>query len=128
MAANDKVPDYLQTHQLHAALLRFGIPSEVAPLREEAARSGTGRAAKTLVKEGAIRVTLIALRQGVALEEHRVAGAVTIQVLHGAFRLSTNQEAADVHAGELVVLDTAVAHAAHALEDCVLLLTVAMAR
>jgi len=62
------------------------------------------------------------------MEEHHVAGPVTIHVLHGTFRLSTDQGDTDVCDGELAVLDAWIPHAAHALEDCVLLLTVAMAR
>jgi len=128
MTADEHVPDYLRTHRLQDALLKFGVASEADQLRAQAVPSGTGRAAKTLVKEGPIRVTLVALRRGVALEEHHVAGPVTIQVLHGTFRLSTDQGDTDVRAGELVVLDAGIPHAVHAREDCALLLTVAMAR
>ena len=128
MTADEKVPDYLRTHRLQDTLLKFGVASEVEQLRAQAVQSSTGRAAKTLVKEGPIRVTLVALRRGVALEEHHVAGPVTIQVLHGTFRLSTDRGDTDVRAGELVALDAGVPHAAHALEDCALLLTVAMTR
>jgi len=128
MTADEHVPDYLRTHRLQDALLKFGVASEAEQLRAQAVPSGAGRAAKTLVKEGPIRVTLVALRRGVALEEHHVAGPVTIQVLHGTFRLSTDRGDTDVHVGELVVLDTGIPHTAHALEDCALLLTVAMAR
>ena len=128
MTADEQVPDYLRTHRLQDTVLKFGVASEVDQLRAQAARSATGRAAKTLVKEGPIRVTLIALRRGVALEEHHVAGPVTIHVLHGTFRLSTDQGDTDVRAAELVALDAGTLQAAHALEDCALLLTVAMAR
>jgi len=128
MTADEKVPDYLRTHQLQGALLKFDVASEVEQLRAQVTPSGTERAAKTLVREGPIRVTLIVLRRGAAMEKHHVAGPVTIQVLHGTFRLSTGQGDADVRAGELAVLDAETPHAAQALEDCVLLLTVAMAR
>ena len=128
MTADEKVPDYLRTHRLRDTLLKFGVASEVEQLRGQVVSSGTGRVAKTLVKEGPIRVTLIALRRGVALEEHHVAGPVTIHVLHGTFRLSTDQGDTDVRAGELAALDARIPHTAHALEDCALLLTVAMAR
>jgi len=126
--ADEQVPDYLRTHRLQDALLKFGVAFEAEQLRAQAVSSGTGRVAKTLVKEGPIRVTLVALRRGVVLEEHHVAGPVTIHVLHGAFRLSTAQGDTDVCAGELVALDAGIPHTAHALEDCALLLTVAMAR
>jgi quercetin dioxygenase-like cupin family protein len=82
-------PAYLRTHQLQGAVLKFGVASEIEALQRQVPLSGTGRAAKTLVKEGPIRVTLVALRRGVVLSEHRAEGPVTIHVLHGTFRLST---------------------------------------
>lgn len=95
-------------------------------LRASAASSGAGRAAKTLVKEGPLRITLVALRKGATLEEHQIAGPVSIHALAGTLRLSTRQEAVDLATGELLALDAGVAHAAEALDDCVLLITVAM--
>ncbi len=128
MAEDEHVPVYLRTHQLQGALLRFDTASEIDALRRQLAPSGTGRAAKTLVKEGPIRVTLVALRQGAALDEHHAAGPVTIHVLQGIFRLSTSAGDTEVRAGELIALDAEVPHTARAVHDCALLVTVAMAR
>ncbi len=127
MEADEHVPAYLRTHQLQGALLRFDMASEIDALREQGSPSGTGRAAKTLVKEGPIRVTLVVLRQGAALDEHHAAGPVTIQVLRGIFRLSTSAGDTEARAGELIALDAGVPHTARAVDDCALLVTVAMA-
>ena len=68
---------YLKTHQLSGRLLQFSLREEDGRLRAQAADARAGRSAKTLVKEGAIRVTLVALTKGTTLQTHQVAGATT---------------------------------------------------
>jgi len=51
---------YLITHTLSGAVLSFALSAEDAALRERATAAKSGRTAKTLVKEGRLRVTLIA--------------------------------------------------------------------
>ena len=118
---------YKRTHQLSGAALSFALSGEEAALREKAATAKAGRAAKTLVKEGAIRVTVVSLRKGVVLQAHQVEGAVSIQVVRGRARVSAAGEDIELAAGGLVVLQERVPHAAAALTDCSLLITVAMA-
>ena len=117
---------YLKTHTLTGAALAFSLSSEDAALRERASEAKSRRAAKTLVKDGPLRVTLIALAKGAALSPHQVDGVVSIQVLRGRARLSFEGTLKDLSAGGLLVLDQEVTHAAEALADCSLLVTVAM--
>lgn len=107
-------------------MLTFLLGGESSELQERAASSNAGRAAKTLVREGPIRITLVALRKGTALQPHQVTGPVSIQSLRGCLRVTAEGGDVDVPPGGLVALDTGVAHAARALDDCTLLITVAM--
>lgn len=124
--SGSRVPHCLQTHRLRGEILRFAIGAEERMLRASAGSSGAGRAAKTLVKEGPLRITLVALRRGAALAEHQVTGPVAIQVLSGRLRLDTRGGTITLAAGELAALDAGVAHAAEALDDALLFITVAM--
>lgn len=117
---------YLRTHTLSGAALTFALPAEEAALRERALASKAGRAAKTLVKEGPLRLTLVALRRGVSLQAHQVEGEVSIHVLRGRARVSAAAMDSELAAGGVVVLQQEVAHTATALADCTLLVTVAM--
>ncbi|MHB8376311.1 MAG: cupin domain-containing protein [Dehalococcoidia bacterium] len=117
---------YLRNHRLSAAALSFALPAEEAPLRERALASSAGRAAKTLVKEGTLRITLIALRKGVVLRAHQVEGAASIHVVRGRARVSAAGTDSELSAGGIVVLQEQVPHTAAALTDCTLLVTVAM--
>ena len=119
--------DYLRTHQISGPLLRFRLAGEEAALREQAAvLSTTGRVGKTLVKEGALRITQVMLRKGSPLGSHQIAGPVSIQMLRGRLRLTTADGELQLEPGDLVALDACVAHAAEAVSDCALLITMAM--
>ena len=117
---------YLRTHTLSGAALTFALSAEEAALRERALVSKAGRAAKTLVKEGPLRLTLVALRRGVTLRAHQVDGVVSIHVLRGRARVSAAGTDSGLASGGMVVLQEEVPHVATALADCTLLVTVAM--
>jgi quercetin dioxygenase-like cupin family protein len=118
----------LRTRRLSGKVLTFLLPAEDDTLREFADGSKTGRAAKTLVKEGSLRITFVALKKGTVLPSHQVAGPVSIHSIRGCLRLTTATGVVDVVAGTLVVLGPGVSHAAKAHTDCAILLTFAMSR
>lgn len=116
----------LRTRRLSGKMLRFLIDAEDETLREFAQASKTGRAAKTLVKQGALRITLVALKKGTTLPPHQVAGPVSIQILRGCLELTTDKGAIPVPAGSLVTLQARLKHAATAVDDSAILITFAM--
>lgn len=122
---------YLRTHTISGAALSFALPAEDAALRDKAAATQSGRAAKTLVKNGSLRVTMAALRKGAVLQRHQVEGAVSVQVLRGRARVavagpSTPTHTEELELGQLFVLQAGAPHTAEALSDCTLLITFAM--
>jgi quercetin dioxygenase-like cupin family protein len=103
------------------------LKAEDDTLREFAEDSKTGRAGKTLVKEGPLRVTLVALKKGTTLPSHQVSDPISIQTIRGCLRLTTDRGDLDVSAGTLIALGPGVTHTAKAHEDCLILITFAMA-
>jgi quercetin dioxygenase-like cupin family protein len=82
-----------------------------------------GHSAELVVRDGALRQTVIALCAGRELAEHVAPPAATLQVLRGRIRvLKRGQLAEELVAGELVSL-TDSRHSVEALEDSVFLLT-----
>jgi quercetin dioxygenase-like cupin family protein len=82
-----------------------------------------GRAAKTVVHEPGLRVTLIALRAGHELAEHDAPPAATLFIVAGDVQLRTSTSATRLAAGHL----TAIPHERHSLladSDTIVLLTV----
>ena len=86
-----------------------------------------GRSAHTVYGEQgrSLRQTLIALVAGRRLGEHESPGEATLQVLRGSVRLHAGGDAWNGSAGDHVVIPP-VRHDLEALEDAVVLLTVAL--
>jgi quercetin dioxygenase-like cupin family protein len=97
-------------------------------LREEASWQHGDRNARTIVQEGDLRISVVVLKQGAELREHRTAGAVSVQALTGRLRLRAAGESHDLRAGGLLVLDHSIPHEVEALEQSAFLLTVALPR
>ena len=83
-----------------------------------------GRTARTLVKEGPLRLTLMALAADGVLPEHRTDGPVTVHVLNGTVTFTAAGATYDLVAGEVLVFAAGVPHAAQSSTGCVFLLTV----
>jgi len=108
-------------------LLSFDLTREREQLHREVSWKQHGHDAKTLVKEQAFRVVLIALREGAALGEHRATGPISIQVLCGQVRVAALDRIVTLSAGQLLALETGVPHAVAALAESEFLLTIAAA-
>jgi quercetin dioxygenase-like cupin family protein len=117
---------YLRTHELSGAALSISLADETRVLQTRAAASSAGRAAKTLVKDGPLRLTLVALRRGSSLKDHATEGAVSIQLLHGRAEVTAAGRQIALRPGGIAVLEPGVRHGARAGSDCALLVTVAM--
>ena len=94
-----------------------------------AQQASNGRSAHTVYggQEHTLRQTLIALASGHSLDEHESPGEATLQALPGAVRLPEDESTWDGSAGALLVIPLG-RHCLQALEDSVVLLTVAVQR
>lgn len=94
---------------------------------ERARTESSGRSSETVVggHEHRLRQTVVALAAGTTLGEHENPGEATVHVLAGRVRLDAGGEAWDGRRGDLIVIPQA-RHDLHALEDAVVLLTIAM--
>jgi quercetin dioxygenase-like cupin family protein len=84
----------------------------------------SGRRAETLVKNDELRVVLITMRAGAALQEHTAPGPITIQTLRGRFAVDVEGSERELGIGGLIAIATGAPHAVRALEDGGFLLTI----
>jgi quercetin dioxygenase-like cupin family protein len=86
----------------------------------------SGRSAHTVYggHQHRLRQTLIALTAGTRLDDHDSPGEATLQVLCGRVRLTSADTSWDGRPGDHLVIPSA-RHGLHALDDSVVLLTVA---
>jgi quercetin dioxygenase-like cupin family protein len=111
--------------QLAGASLRFDLAAESTGLKQESAWQSGDRNSKTLVKEGALRVVLTALRGGAKLAGHTTTAPITIQTYSGHLQVHLPDQTVDLPAGQMLALQSNVQHQVEATEESVFLLTLA---
>jgi quercetin dioxygenase-like cupin family protein len=109
---------------LEGTALRFDLADEI--VRTPAALH-TGRSARTLVKAGPLRVTLVHMAPGGLLAEHQAPGPVTIQVLAGSISVTVAGEEHVMGPGTLLSLRPGVRHSVRSVAGGEFLLTLARA-
>jgi quercetin dioxygenase-like cupin family protein len=95
---------------------------------ESARAASSGRSSHTVYggHEHSLRQTLIALRAGCELDEHESPGEATLYVLQGKVSVTNAQAHWDGSPGDHIVIPQS-RHGLRAVEDAVVLLTVAKA-
>lgn len=116
---------YLKTHTISGKQLQFRLTEEQKTLLQRAKAANTGRTAKTLVKDGPLRITLVAMRKGGRMTKHHVDGQTSIHVLRGKLTIDTERATADLSSGDVLVFNDPVEHDATARTDCAFLITMA---
>lgn len=110
---------------LAGTVLGFDLAAEIESVRNSQP-GNADRTARTLVKEGPLRVTLIAMTAGGEIAEHAAEGPITIQVLEGAIQLRLEDDAMLIGAGHIVAVPARQRHSVTAPGNAAFLLTVVM--
>lgn len=104
--------------------LEFDLMREIHQLHEEPGWH-SGQNARTLVKYADLRVVLMVLKANARLPEHSTDGRISLQILSGRIEVRALGRTFDLHAGSLLALDRDTHHDIEAIDDSVLLLTIA---
>lgn len=88
---------------------------------------GHRRQAQTLARESGTSVVLMAVEAGDEIQEHSAKSPVSIQVMRGHVNLKAAGQAVELRSGQLAFLQPEVAHGLVAIEQSVVLLTLAEA-
>jgi len=83
---------------------------------------------ETLIRDEHIEVCRLVLAPGTEMQEHRAAGSLTLQCLHGALSLTLGDKVLRLLPGDLVHLRNGEPHSVSAHERSVLLLTLVLNR
>lgn len=84
-----------------------------------------GHQAVTVVHRADLRVVLLAMRAGAHVREHQVPAESSVQTLRGKVGVHVGDRCVIVAAGQLLALDRDVPHDVEAVEDSVILVTIA---
>lgn len=83
-----------------------------------------GRSARTLVKEGPLRLTIMAIKAGGHLPAHSTDGPISVHVLKGEITFHADDRDYPLCTGDVLVIAGGVEHAAHSTVGAEFLLTV----
>jgi quercetin dioxygenase-like cupin family protein len=95
---------------LSGDVLRFHLGEERGHVNDVVLLERHGRNARTLVKEGPLRVTLVVMRAGGHIAAHRAGGPISVQVLDGDIEFRVGGREHRLAAGDLLVVDAGLEH------------------
>lgn len=91
-------------------VLCFHLADERALVNDAALLERHGRNARTLLKEGPLRVTLVTLRVGGQIATHRSSGPMTVHLLDGDIQLHAAGQEHRLPSGDLLVTVAELEH------------------
>lgn len=109
---------------LSGDVLRFRLGEERARVNDPALLERHGRNARTLLKEGPLRVTLVTVRAGGRLDTHHSPGPITVHVLDGDILFRAAGHEHRLTSGDLLAVPAGVDHEAASDAGATFLLTV----
>jgi quercetin dioxygenase-like cupin family protein len=109
----------------NAPHLRFDLAEAFAQLKREPAWSSHQRSAVTLLKDAGMRVVLVGIHKGAAIEPHKAEGPISVHLLSGAIRVTVAGEGVALRPGQVLTLWAGIEHDVHADEESAFLLTMA---
>jgi quercetin dioxygenase-like cupin family protein len=104
----------------------FDLAEETRTARSARADGDARRTARTLLKDGPLRITLIVLEPGAELAEHAAAGPITVQPVEGTIRFRAGADEQLLRPGQVLSARAGVRHAVTSDDGAAFLLTVVM--
>lgn len=111
--------------RLSGDVLVFDLDEERQHTVDAGAEERGGPSARTLLREGPLRMTLIVLGEHGMIAEHKADGPITVQPLEGTLRFTLSGSDHDLRPGQLLSVGAGVRHAVSSETGGTFLLTVA---
>ncbi|MDO6391733.1 cupin domain-containing protein [Pontibacter sp. BT731] len=106
------------------ALLTTNLTTLALELKGEENWQKIGRGSRTILKSEALRILLNVMQAGSEIKPHQAPGPISVQVIEGRIRFSTDEESVELAKGQMLTLQPHVKHRVEALEEATFLLTV----
>lgn len=110
-------------HPVSGATLSFSLAEQMEIVRRELNES-PARSGRTIVKEGALTVTLVGVKPGGELRPHKADGPITVQVLEGEIEVQSGGMSRTLPVGTLVAFNSGIVHGVTSPRGGIFLLTV----
>jgi quercetin dioxygenase-like cupin family protein len=109
---------------LTGPMMTFDLKEQISSLRQDEAYRRSGRAGRTLAKNGRFRLVLSAMANGVHVGTHQSESPMTLHVVEGALRFTVEGDEHHLRAGQVLYFGPGDAHDIRATEESALLITI----
>lgn len=106
-----------------ADFAQFDLLDEMAEAEQQKPWA-SGIRSRTLFKKPDLRVVLISMEAKAQIKEHHADGSISLYVLKGHIRYTTQGQVYDLRAGSLFTLGASIKHSVEAMEESGFLLTI----
>lgn len=120
---NEATPQRTQDHLLDAPLVSVDIPAFIEQLKQETSWKESDRNTITVFKTNGMRIVLIALHEGAEMVTHTADGIISVQVLEGQIKFTTDIKSVELSQGQMLALHERIPHSVLAIKETVFLLT-----
>ena len=120
---NDATSQRSQGHLLDASLVVINIPAFTEQLKQEPTWKESDRNSITVLKTDGMRIVLIGLHAGAEMAKHTANGHISVQVLEGQLKFTTDAKSVELSKGQMLALHERIPHSVHAIKETVFLLT-----
>ena len=122
--SNDPTPQRpLGNRQLDAPMVTIDLNKLILQIKQEQAWKERDRNAITIYKTQGMSLVLMALKEGAELKKHLAQGIITVQVLEGRIKFTTDETEVERTKGEMLALHEKIPHSVFAVDEAVFLLT-----
>lgn len=112
-----------QDHLLDAPLVSINIPAFIEQLKQESTWKESDRNTITVFKTDGMRIVLIGLHEGAEMVKHTANGIISVQVLEGQLKFTTDVKSVELSKGQMLALHERIPHSVLAIKETVFLLT-----
>ena len=109
---------------LSGDVLVFDVEEERERAADPSLLERSGRNARTLIKTGPLRLTLVVVAPGGEIGEHQAEGPILVEPVRGAIRLTADGRSHDLRPGQVLSCGPGVRHSVSSQEGGTFLLTV----
>jgi quercetin dioxygenase-like cupin family protein len=111
---------------LDAPLVKMDLNHLLEQVRNEASWKDSDRNSITVYKSENMRIVLIGLHENAEMKTHTANGIISVQVLTGHIKFTTEQQVVELETGQMLALKKQIPHSVLAVKETFFLLTMAM--
>ena len=125
--SNEATPQRPEGDRLiDAQLVTMDLTQFIAQIEDESTWRESDRNSITIFKSDTMRIVLMGLHENAELKTHTANGIISLQVLEGQIKFTTEEQTVTLQKGEMLALHKKIPHSLIALKETFCLLTVAM--